>query len=154
EIVDKMLAKDPAARFQTPAEVAERLAQLAGGSSAGVEQVYILPDVPVDDATRPLAPVTEKSPARKSRETARPRRRRGAEKGDESATPESRQSTAITVLSALSLGLGGVMTCATGGLLTCFVFKDATWVTLPFSVIGMGLGAVALYLGVRARPRR
>jgi hypothetical protein len=146
-VVEKMMAKDPAQRYQTPAEVAAALHPFGGSRPQPI--VPVLSDADrvalgqKSTAPYPAPPVLrladeadEVVPAGAVTEIRTERLRPAAP-----ALERERSALAI-VLGVISLVIGVIALFFSLGLgLCCFVF---TWATVPFSVVGLTLGAVGL----------
>jgi serine/threonine protein kinase len=146
-VVDKMMAKDPAQRYQTPAEVAAALHPFGGSRPQPI--IPILGDADrVEAAPQSTAPYPTPAVLRLA-----------DERDDEApldvlaevrtermphlpAAPERERSGLAVVLGGFSLVIGLIALFFSLGLgLCCFVF---TWLTVPFSVVGLMLGGVGL----------
>jgi serine/threonine protein kinase len=144
-VVDKMMAKDPAQRYQTPAEVAAALHPFGGSRPQPI--IPILGDADrVGAAQQSTSPYPAPPVLRPADEGDAPLDVRPSGRTERMpplpAAPERERSGLAVVLGGFSLVIGLIALFFSLGLgLCCFVF---TWLTVPFSIVGMTLGGVGL----------
>jgi len=107
-VLAKMTAKDPAARFATPAEVAAALAPYARGEGAGAQPVVEAAFAPAPPAVTPAPPVVPafvpEPPPTEVIVTARPRRDKKRKKDAAATWTPARWAAVGGVLTAVLIG--------------------------------------------------
>ena len=146
-VVNKMMAKEPAQRYQIPAEVAAALHAFLGSRPLPIVPVLeaVADTDDADEATAPyVLPTVVRSRERiTDLEDVVPTSRR-ARPVDSPDVPPLERLALATVLGGFSLVIGVVaIFMALGLTLCCFALG---WLTVPFSGVGITLGTIGLVI--------